>query len=146
MQNLLDNWLGWLGLGGAGLAALTTGLWFMGLMPIVGAVLNIFSTVLSVVAPFLNMIAKAVAEGLDWLFRNVLFPGLKDIADSWATIATVVVMGAILWFGLLARTEVRVLHAQKQANVCVDKLKRTSNEEPPEVTAPVLDLPWPFKW
>lgn len=137
MQTLLDNWLGWLGLGGIGVAAIGSALWFMGLMPIIAAVLNIFNVVLSILSPFLNMLAQSLADSLLWFCKSVLLPGIKDIIDSWATIFTVITMGCFLWFGLIARYEVQKTKKDYVISQCKNPIPEPETD---------FELPWPFKW
>jgi len=72
----ISSWAAWLGLGG-----------------IVGfLLLMLFAPALArVVGEFLSPIAKAVSEGIVWFFRDVLWVGMKDMLDNWASITFVIV-------------------------------------------------------
>jgi hypothetical protein len=72
----VSAWAAWLGLGG-----------------IVGfLLLMLFAPALArVVGEFLSPIARAASEGIVWFFRDVLWVGMKDMLDNWASITFVIV-------------------------------------------------------
>lgn len=134
----INSWTGWLGIGGFSLTALAGLAWWTGILPIAGAAANVVSAVLS---PILG----AVSQGLVWLWQNVLWPGLRDILDDWVTIVTVALCGTVLWFGLVARYEVKSIRLDRELSACkieLDKAKKPL----PRVTEPSWELPWPWKW
>ena len=135
LSNLLSRLLKALGIGGVGLGATIGAAWFFGLMPILGAVANV---VAAVVAP----IAGAAVTGVVWLWQSVLWPGICDVFDSWVTIATVALSGALLWGWLAGTYEVRIAHAKSDLRVCQATLVKAKKGVPP--TTP--EQPFTFKW
>lgn len=132
MWSSLSSWLGLAGLGAslAGVAALIAGLsWIPG----VGTVLSLATSALQMAAPLINGVLAAIV----WIWGAVLWPGLLDILDSWATIFTVLIMGAFLWFGLAARYEVQHVKDRHAISKCITPQQDQDTE---------VDLPWPFKW
>ncbi len=127
MLSLLSNWIGWLGIGGAiaSLGAMVAGVsWLPGM----SVILPILTSALQMVSPIINAIFTLII----WFWTNILWPGLSDILDSWATIVTVVFMGFVL---------LTVSNAQHKVDRHVVK-QCVSNPQP----EPELELPWPFKW
>lgn len=132
MLTLLDNWIGWLGLGAtlSTVAALLAGLsWIPG----AGVLLSIGTALLQIAAPLINGFLTLII----WLWSNILFPGLRNILSSLSSIITVVLMGCFLWFGLITRYEIKL--AQK--NYVVSKCSNPVSEPETDFT-----LPWPFNW
>ena len=134
----LNSWMGWLGIGGFSLTALAGLAWFTGLMPLIGAGANLVSAVL---APILG----ALSQGIVWFWQNVIWPGIWDILNDWVTIVTVLLMGAVLWFGVLARYEVKSIRLDKELSVCKVELDK-ARKPLPQVESPSWELPWPWKW
>jgi len=134
MWSLLSNWIGWLGLG---TALATAGSLIAGIswLPGMSVILPILTSALQMISPIVN----AALSGLFWIWSNILWPGLLDIMDSWATIFTVIIMGSFLWFGLASRYEVQHIKDRHVIAKCVAPQNVDNNEAE-------LDLPWPFKW
>jgi len=127
MWSLLSSWIGWLGLGGfiASLGAMVAGIsWIPGM----SVILPILTSALQMVSPIIN----ALLTALIWFWTTILWPGLSDILDSWATIITVIFMGFVL---------LTVSNAQHKIDRHVAK-QCVPNPQP----EPELELPWPFKW
>jgi uncharacterized membrane protein YqhA len=129
MQQLIDSWLTWLGLGGLGVGALLAAAWFFGLMPIIGAIAT-------VVAGVLTPILKAIVEGMIWLWANVFWPGIVDILDDWVTIVTVAVMGGMLYLAIVGGYEYQLALSERQTNVCQAALKKATAKQPARKPAP----------
>ena len=132
MRTLLDYWPGWLGLGAtfASIAALLAGLsWIPG----VGLALRVAIAALEAASPVINGFLSAII----WTWSKVLWPGILDILDSWATILTVLIMGGFLWFGLVARYEAKLISKSYVISKC---------KEPVREPEPEFNLPWPFSW
>jgi hypothetical protein len=72
----ISTWAAWLGIGG-----------------IVGFVLLLFfaPAVARVIGAALEAPARAIGEGVVWFVRDVLWVGLKDMLDNWASITFVIV-------------------------------------------------------
>jgi len=132
MWSLLNNWIGWLGLG-ASLSALAAFIAGISWIPGVGTLLSIATAGLTMIAPLVN----GVLSALVWIWSTVLWPGILDILDSWATIFTVIIICGMTYFGLAARYEVRHIRDTYTINKCVT---------PTEAPETELELPWPFKW
>lgn len=83
LQSLL-SWITWLGVFG-----------------VVGVVLLLmFAPAMGrVVADFLSPIVRSLGEFVVWFFRDVLWVGIQDMLDNWASVTFVIV--AILAGGLL---------------------------------------------
>jgi hypothetical protein len=132
MRTLLDHWPGWLGLGATfgSLAALLAGAsWIPG----VGLALRLAIAGLEAASPIIN----GIFAGLIWIWAKVLWPGLLNILSQWSTIFTVLFMGGMLWVGLIARYEAKLVSKNYVISKCPN---------PAEEPEPQLDLPWPFKW
>ena len=87
--------------------------WFNGMVPwaaasagIIGLVgwavglksfMSILEKVADIVAPLLKMVTTAIVAALTWTWNTIVWPGLEDIFDSWTTIATVLLMGFMLY-------------------------------------------------
>lgn len=133
MQTLIDHWLGWLGLSGLSLIGIVSALAGLSWIPGVGLALRIVVAGLEAASPILNGIFAAII----WVWSKVLLPGILNILSQWSSIFTVIIMGGMLWFGLVARYEAKLV----AKGYVISKCKIPVDE--PE---PALELPWPFKW
>jgi len=97
----ISSWAAWLGIGG-----------------IVGFfLLMMFAPALGkVVGEFLSPIAKAVSEGIVWFFRDVLWVGMKDMLDNWASVTFVLVA---IFAGAWALSP--KMDCEKQSKVAVER-------------------------
>ena len=132
MRTLLDHWPGWLGLGATfgSLAALLAGAsWIPG----VGLALRLAIAGLEAASPIIN----GIFAGVIWIWAKIIWPGMLNILSQWSSIFTVLIMGGVLWVGLIARYEAKLVSKNYVISKCP-----TPVEEP----EPALDLPWPFKW
>jgi hypothetical protein len=132
MRALLEHWAGWLGLGAtfASLAALLAGAsWIPG----VGLALRIAIAGLEAISPLINGFFAAII----WVWAKILWPGALNIMSQWSSIFTVIIMGVVLWVGLIARYEAKLVAKGYVISQC---------KSPVEETEPVLELPWPFNW
>lgn len=114
LQHLFDSWFPWI-TGAAGITAVLS--W----LPGGGAIITVITSALRFVASFFEMISpiiNALLSGIIWSWRNIFWPGLLDILDSWATIVTVLLAGFILWTYLTAESKIQTVKIDKQLNVC----------------------------
>lgn len=78
--------------------ALIAGLFAIVAITGLGKVMDILSKLLDIVGPALKSALEGVVNGTKWVASTILWPGLKDILDSWATITTVIFMCTTVWF------------------------------------------------
>lgn len=133
LQNLLDNWLGWLGLSGVGIGLLS-------LLPGV----TILTSVLKIIASLFEMagpIIGGIISGVVWIWQKILWPGLLDIFDSVATIITVlIIVGAMfMYFDLKYKVETHNL--RREVNSIKRVVPKTEDVQPEEFN-PTKLLPW----
>lgn len=127
-------------LGGLGLIGLVAlGIFF----PAVGAVLK---TIVEALSPLVIWAGTALRDVVKWVWENILFPGLKDIFDSWPTIATVGMAAYILWAALSMQASLQIEAMRAQANSCrieVSKLQKTAKQLQGQLTkAQKQQSPW----
>lgn len=140
LVNLFQDYWGWL-MGIAGLSAVLS--WIPG----GGVAIGIIVSALKMVAAFFESISPLIGgifQGLIWLWQKIIWPGLLDILDSWATILTVLICAGGLYFFLLSKYEIKHFNDQRQLTKCYAELKgakRNLPEPEPEIG---ISLPWPF--
>lgn len=140
LVSLFNDWWSW----AAGLLALAAGLSWL---PGGGAVVGLIVAAAKAAASFLEILAPIISgvfQGIIWAWQKVIWPGILDIIDSWATILTVVIIGASLWFGLMSRYEIRHIQDQRR----ITQLEQNTRNRPAreEDREPEITLPWPFNW
>lgn len=133
MQTLLDNWLGWLGLGATAATVISLLSW----VPGIGVALRIFASGLEIASPLLNGIFEAII----WVWSNILFPGLKGIFSSVSVALTVVALFASYYMFDKANDAIKYRNLQRQTNSCIASVR---NKEPiqPVEEEPLFKFPW----
>lgn len=128
------SWLAWLGFGGvAGLGLL----YAFGLLPLV-------VQAASVAAEALRPLAKAAGEALAVILRafgRLLWAGIRDIADSAATILTVVVLVGGFYFAGKLADDVKYAKLDAHYQQCRADLAK-AKRKPSAVREPEFKLPW----
>lgn len=127
----ISSWIAWLGIGG-----------------IVGflALLFFAPSIAKVVGAALEPVARAVGEGVVWLFRDVLWVGMKDMLDNWASI--VFVIAAVMVGGYFLSTKPTDCKAAVEQEVAKLRAEykfvpRTPAEKKAALPAPKKDQPVP---
>lgn len=128
VQNLIDNWLGWLGLSATTITILS----FLPGITILTSGLKIVASLFEMVSP----IVGGAISGLLWLWKTILLPGLLDILDSIATIITVVILIGSMFIFIKLNDDIRYNNLQRQ-------YQAVKNKRPPE-DVPQESL-WEFK-
>lgn len=116
-NSLWDNWGTWITLAGA-IAALAA----------LSVVAKPLAVVIEAISPIIKVAAEAVAGGAKWLWTTILGPGLKDIFDDWVTVATVAIVGGMLYWGIWTYMDVRMDMVVDQLSTCqseVTKLQKS---------------------
>lgn len=124
MTALLDNWLGWLGLGATAATLISLASWIPG----VGIALRIFTAGLEIISPLLNGIFAA----LIWVWSNILFPGLRGIFSSISVTLTVIALFASYYLFDKANDAIRYRNLQRHANSCEQSVRTKKPIEPVE--------------
>jgi hypothetical protein len=141
MDTLWTMLLGFLGVSGLGAAAL-----FLTLGG--GAVTEVLKAVnhgIGALAPAFQLILERLLKGVLWVWDHVLVEGLKDIFDNKATIATVILVGFVLWQGQKFTYEAHIANRQAAINECyaeLAKLRKRPVAAPREAPAARFPLPW----
>lgn len=150
MFELLQSWLHhqmviW-GFGGlAALGLLGLAVWVFGL----GSVLRILATLLDIISPILKGIAQGAVDALSWLWTTVVWPGVKDICDNWATLALVAMLTLLPYWYLghvvTDRTEIVHILRQCQGDLRVERSKRPKTVTKWRTTKPKAVPFWPWE-
>lgn len=136
LQNLIDNWLGWLGLGATAATVISLLSW----VPGIGVALRIFASGLEILSPLLNGSFAAII----WVWSNILFPGLRGIFSSVSVSLTVVALFAGYYMFDKANDTIRYRNLQNANNSCVTAVRNKSPIQPTE-EEPLLKL-FPWNW
>jgi hypothetical protein len=142
IQSLVDNWLGWLGLGATTALGVAAVLPFLSWIPGVSIVLRIGTAIFEIMSPIL----QGIMAGLVWLWSNVIWPGLLDIADSVSTICTVLILmgGIFLYTKFNHDIEIRNLRRELISTQVAVRTRRDEiepTEQEPQIGLWKL-LPW----
>lgn len=109
------------------------------------AALQAVAGIVAAVGPAVGVVLGALAQAVVWLWQAILWPGLRDILDSWATIATVLFAAGGLYLGIVAASEVRAIKTERALETCKADLAK-AKRKPSSIPQPTWDLPWPFRW
>lgn len=133
MLGWLDmGWMSWLGIGGLGAAGLAA--WALGLPTL----FKVLGAVVDIAAPVL----KAIAEGIVWVWQWVLWPGIKDILDTWATVLTVGGLMVGLFLFMQVNDGLRLAAKGRDLQVCQTALSK-ARKPIPSTTEPQI---WEFRF
>lgn len=103
------------GMGIMGLAILAI------LFPAFGAIIR---TVVDAISPLVVAVGKVAADILSWVWENILWKGIKDIAEDWPTVATVGLAAYIGWIYMEAKAKVQMVPVERQLNACIQQTKK----------------------
>lgn len=144
MTELLTFLAATLGLGGLGVAALFALLGSTGAFAALAEVLKTINLLLASILPILSQLLAGFLHGLHWVWEHIILKGLQDIVDSWATIGTVVLMGAILWGAIKFQYQARIEDRQAAINACYVELRKVKKAAvmPKQSPAPSFPNPW----
>ncbi len=130
--------LRYFGFSAAGVGALMGAAWFFGLIPIVAAVVQ---TVSAIISP----ITTAVIQGVIWVWQNIFWPGIWSIITNLATIITVITIVYIIFFYTKLNDDVKYHNLQKSYNQCLLAAKASGktvkNPTPQRVTRNPIGQP-----
>lgn len=141
ISNLINDYWQWL-LGIAGLSAVLS--WIPG----GGAAIAILTSALRFAVSMVEMAAPIVASifsGLIWIWQKIIWPGILDIVDSWATILTVLLAMGVGWLYFVSKYEVSGIRTNMSLNQCQRALQNCK-QPPPREPQVEFQLPWPFNW
>lgn len=146
MSELLTFLGAFLGVSGIGVAALLFFMGSSGAAGVLAEVLKLINLGLGFVLPVLSQILAGFLSGLRWVWENVLLKGLQDICDSIPTIATVVLMGAMLWGAIKFQYDERIENRQAAINACYAELGKLKKRPAASRPQPPTEKPFPMPW
>jgi hypothetical protein len=140
IQELWGHAAPYLGLGGLGLGAALSAAYLFGLLPIIGAVVQFISAVVS-------PIVSAIISGVIWVWQTILWPGLMNIFTTFVTAATVAAIVGAVFLYTKVNDDIKYNNLQNNYNQCVVDLKKTGRISRPVVQQPLKSVPkFKFPW
>lgn len=136
LNQWFDSLTPWFALTAGGLGVLA---WAVGLK----SVLSILEKIIDVVAPLARLVVDGVTGATRWFVYNVIGPGVRDIVDSWPTIATVLTAGWLLW----GYMDYKVDRAVDQLEMCQSARTKLERDMKSLGKQPAVETPWfdPFR-
>lgn len=113
LPSLANEWMGWIVVIGA-LAALAG----------VSGIVKPIAAVIEAITPAIKAIVEAVVGAAGWLWSTILRPGLRDIFDDWVTIATVAIVGGMLYWGTYTYMDQRMDRVVDQLSTCQNEITK----------------------
>lgn len=138
MFDTVMSWLPWLLIPGGLLGLLS---WGLGLP----AVLSMLATAFEIVAPLLKAAVSAVVEVASWVWRVVLWPGLKGMLDG---IPQAITFAAIVAVGVLfvkIHLDLTLKAKNKEVTVCVQEVRKL-RQTAASLQKQLRNTSQPFRW
>lgn len=110
----------------------------LGLSGLLGLMAKVLGAIVEIATPIL----KAIVDGIIWIWQKILWPGIVDILDTWATVLTVGAMMAGLFLYIRVNDDIRYNNQTRQLNACHGELKKLKRRTPSTPQTPL----WEFKW
>ena len=106
---------------------------------------KLLDLILDTVGPILKAVGGALATVLGWFWETILWPGIKDILDTWTTIVTVFLMMGTMFLLMKANDDIRIAHKGRELASCQMALVKAKRPLPrPEAAPPIWEFKFPW--